>query len=56
MIPEGTKLAAEIYATLKVDHGHDLGVEELELQVFGKSNGEIKAWWKSERKASKLER
>ncbi|MDG6963684.1 MAG: hypothetical protein JRM83_01670 [Nitrososphaerota archaeon] len=45
LIPEGTKLTAEIYATLEVDHG--LGVEELEPHVFGKSNGAIKAWRKS---------
>ena len=39
LIPEGKRLAAEINATLKVDYGHDLGLEELELEVFGKGNG-----------------
>jgi hypothetical protein len=54
LIPEGTKLAAEIYAALQVGHG--LGVEGLELHVFGKGNGAIRAWRKCERKAPKPER
>ena len=54
LIPEGTKLAAEIYAALEVGHG--LGVEGLELHVFGKGNGAIRAWRKCERKAPKPER
>ena len=48
LIPEGKKLAARINATLKVDYGHDPGLKELELEVFGEGNSEIEAWWRSE--------
>lgn len=57
LILEGKKLAARIHATLKVDYGHDPGLKDLELEIFGKDNSEIEAWWKSEYRAfKKLER
>ena len=53
LIPEGKKLAARINATLKVDYGHDPDLKELELEIFGKGNGEVEAWWKGEYEALK---
>ena len=45
LMAQGEKLAARIGATLRVDYGHDPTLRDLEFEVFGEGDRDIKGWW-----------